>query len=136
MNSTITFIDLGLVFREKLNPHVSFNNGKFVQLQHKELGEFIVFAPLELCSFHAQIVDCFSQLQTPHWAFELNLKKDDGVLHEEHAKIIGGGYFEILDDRKRLNLSGHSLAFGDYEAYGLPEKMAKVDRFSEYKIFC
>jgi hypothetical protein len=136
MSLSFTFIDLGQLSQHELESHVSLNSGKFVQIQHEELGEFLVFAPLQLCSFHARIIDLFSQLQTPQWAFELNLKKDDGTLHEEHAHIVGGGYFDILTDRKRINLSGQSLAFGDYEAYGLPEKMSSIERFSDYKIFC
>jgi hypothetical protein len=136
MTPAMTFIDLGQVFKEELNSQASIDQGKFVQITHDDLGEFVIFAPLELCPFHAQIVDRFSKLQTPLWSFELNLKKDDGTLHEERARIIGGGYFEVLPDRKRLNLNGHSLAFGDYEAFGLPEKMATVQRFADYKIFC
>lgn len=132
----LTFLDLGEIFADQLEENANPLKGKFVQLRHDELGEFIIFAPLELCPYHAQIVDRFAQQQTPQWAFELNVKKDDGQLYEDKAQIVGGGYFEILQDRSRLNLSGHSLAFGDYEAYGLPEKLQQVERFKSYKVFC
>jgi hypothetical protein len=136
MSRPFTFLDLGQHYKDRLSSNANPLSGKFVQLRHSDLGEFIIFAPLDLCPYHAQIVNLFSQLQTPQWAFELNLRKDDGQLYEEKAEIIGGGYFEILEERKRINLSGQSLAYGDYEPYGLPENLGAVPCYQGYKVFC
>ena len=135
-NPLITFLDLGLLYESQLSQSSNLNVGKFVQLRHEDYGEFIVFACKELCLFHAQIVDMFCAIQKPIWAFELNIKKDNGLLYENKAKIVGGGYFEIVETRSRLNLSGNSLAYGDYEAYGLEEKLRSIERFKGYRIFC
>ena len=132
----ISFLDLGLLHQEQLGPNCNLSQGKFVQIRHEEEGEFIIFACKELCIFHAQIVDLFCILQKPHWLFEINVKKDNGLLHDTKAKIIGGGYFDIIDVRLRINLSGNSLAYGDYEAYGLEEKLRSVERFKNYRVFC
>lgn len=132
----VQFFHLGEHFSSQLAPETNLNVGKFVQIVHAELGEFILFAPKELCTFHAQIVDLFSTLQKPQWAFEINPKRDDGVMHEEGVTIVGGGHYEIIGDRHRLNLTGQSLAFGDYEAYGLEEKIRSVSRFKAFRVYC
>ena len=132
----ISFLDLGRLFQGQIGQNCNLNVGKFVQLRHEEQGEFIVFACKEVCMFHAQIVDMFCGLQKPSWAFELNLKKDNGLLYESKAKIVGGGYFEIVEARSRINLSGNSLAYGDYDAYGLEEKLRIIERFKGYRVFC
>jgi hypothetical protein len=131
----ITFLDLGQTYKNQLG-NSNLNQGKFVQIRHETQGEFIIFACKELCIFHAQIVDLFCSIQSPAWAFDLNIKKDHGVLYEEKARIVGGGYFEIIEARSRVNLSGNSLAYGDYEAYGLEEKLRSVERFKNYRVFC
>jgi len=129
------FYHLGEIYQDRI-PNANISKGKFVQIRHSALGEFLLLAPSELCTFHAQIVDLFSHTIAPNWCFKLNQKSDDGTLHEENARIIGGGYYEILPEQKRLNLGGVSLAFGDYEAYGIEQKLKKLDRFKEYRIFC
>lgn len=110
--------------------------GKFVQLSHESQGDFIIFAPLNKCTFHAQIVELFCKQQSPPWAYEMNSKGDDGTLYEDSATILGGGYLEIHFDKKRLKFSGSSKAFGAYSPFGLNEKMSLLDRFKDYKIFC
>ena len=96
----------------------------------------MLMAPKELCTFHAQIVDLFCSSIQPNWAFQLNSKSDNGTMYENEATIIGGGFYEILEDQRRLTLSGASLAFGDYEAYGFENKLKELERFKNFRIFC
>lgn len=130
------FINLNETFADHLPLGHQGNQGKFIQLRHEERGEIIVFASRELCTFHAQIMSYFCQDQSPQWAFDLNPKQDNGDLYEDQVQIIGGGYLEILDDRKRLNLSGQSMAFGDYDGYDLDKKLVSTERFKGYRVFC
>jgi hypothetical protein len=132
---TMHFTHLGEIFKDRLEEHVNIHIGKFVQIRHQDLGEFIVFAPKELCVFHAEIVDLFCSLQEPAWAFSLSPKNDDGTLYEEKGEVVGGGYYELLNERRRLNLEGQSLAFGDYDNFGLGDRLRGLSRFSEFKIF-
>jgi len=131
----LNFYHFGEIHKEKI-PEANINKGKFVQLKHFELGDYMIMAPKELCTFHAEIVNLFCHTIQPNWSFSLNSKSDHGVLNEEQAVIIGGGFYEILDAQKRLNLSGASLAFGDYEAYGFEQKIQALDRFKDFTIFC
>ena len=131
----LTFLDLGELHAGDLS-ECERSKGKFVQVRHQEFGEFIIFAPPSLCTFHAQIMELFCLQQRPAWAFEINEKRDDGALYEENAEIVGGGHFEVYENKKRLNLSGASLAFGDYEPYLLDQKLQNIPRFDGFRIFC
>lgn len=135
MSVNFHFFDLSVGRCDHL-PVNQKSKGKFVQLQHKEDGEYIIFSPLVLCGFHAQIINLFSSLQDPIWAFELNSKEDDGELYEDDIEIIGGGYYEVFEDKQRLNLSGSSQAYGVYNNYGLDERLKQVEQFKDYSIFC
>lgn len=129
------FYHFGEIYQSRI-PESDISKGKFVQIVHQSQGTFMLLAPKELCTFHAEIVNLFCETIEPNWAFELNSKSDNGILYEPEAKIIGGGFYEILEDQKRLNLGGASLAFGDYEAYGFDQQLAELERFQGYKIFC
>lgn len=129
------FFHFGEQYRDRLDPHVNIHLGKFVQIRHDSLGEFIIFAPKELCVYHAEIVNLFCSIQDPPWGFSLSPKSDDGTIEEEGVTVIGGGYYELMEDRRRLNLEGQSLAFGVYDAFGLGERLRGLPRFSEFKIF-
>lgn len=135
MNSLIHFFDFSNQSKKSLD-FGDVYQGKFVQIKHQQLGEYIVFAPQTVCVFHAQIMNLFCNQQSPPWAYEMNNREDDGKLYEEEAEIVGGGYFEIYEDKKRLNLSGSSKAFGSYSPYDLDQKLNSVPRFSEYTVFC
>ena len=126
---------MGELYQDRLDTHVNIHVGKFVQIRHGDEVEHIVFAPKELCVFHAEIISLFCSIQAPAWAFSLSPKNDDGTLHEENATIIGGGFFELLEDRRRLNLEGQSQAYGDYESFGLGDRLKDLPRFSGFKIF-
>ena len=133
--SELTFCDFSHLDPDG-SADASIQRGKFVQLRHKEAGEVIAFAPLNVCAFHAQIVHLYCNRQQPPWTFELNARGDDGSMHESDACIIGGGYLEIYNDIKRLSLSGSSKAYGSYNPIGLPEKLLGLPRFHSYKIIC
>jgi hypothetical protein len=135
MEVEFTFINFCEEVKDQL-PESQLNKGKFVQIRHENEGEYVIFSPLALCAYHAQIVERFCHLQKPNWSFEMNNKGDDGDLLEVGVSFIGGGFFEIFEDRKRLNLSGVSQAYGRYEGYGLDLKLKSTEQFSDYSIFC
>lgn len=131
----IHFTHLGEVYRDRLDAHVNINIGKFVQFRHQEEGEHIVFAPKELCVYHAEIANLFCSMNERQWAFSLSPKNDDGEMFEDNVEIIGGGYYELIEERRRLNLEGQSLAFGVYNAFGLGDRLLTIPRFSGFKVF-
>lgn len=131
----LTLFHFGEIYQDKLG-NANIHKGKFVQIRHQKMGDYMLMAPKELCTFHAQIIDLFCSTIQPNWSFELNSKSDHGVLYENEAEILGGGFYEILEDQQRLNLSGASLAFGDYEAYGFEHQLKELERFQNFRIFC
>ena len=131
----LTFCDFSHLAQDVPAP-AETQRGKFVQLLHQEQGEIIVFAPLSVCSFHAQIVMLYCNTQNPPWSFEINDRGDDGTLQEVAVQIVGGGYFDHFIDKRRLCLSGSSKAYGSYNPIGLPEKLLGLERFQSYKIIC
>jgi hypothetical protein len=130
------FVDLSETYAERLPQGAQVHQGKFVQIRHDQRGEILIVASRQLCIYHAQIVDLFCQAQSPTWAFDLNAKQDAGELYEDDAKVIGGGYFDISPERKRLTLSGQSMAFGDYDSYDLDKRVQSIERFKDYRVFC
>jgi hypothetical protein len=135
MNSDFHFLDFSNAVREQL-PEGQCYKGKFVQIKHEEIGEFIVFSPIALCAYHAQIVERFCGMQEPEWGFEMNAKGDDGDCLEAGVTFIGGGFYEIYKDKKRLNLGGVSQAYGSYLNIGLDEKLKTIDQFKDFAVFC
>jgi hypothetical protein len=135
MSESFHFLDYSVEFFDQL-PEQHRYRGKFVQLKHVTDGEFIIFSPLAICSYHAQIVERFCLKREPQWEFEMNPKGDDGQCLEEGVSIEGGGFYEIIVEKKRLNLGGASQAYGPYNNYGLDEKLKTLDQFKDYVIFC
>ncbi|MBF0244596.1 MAG: hypothetical protein HQL31_04930 [Planctomycetes bacterium] len=116
--------------------HESSYKGKFIQLHHDELGQILVFATCELCTYHAQIMALFSSRQTPPWAFEINRRGDNGFLHESSSRIIGGGLFFLDPCAKQLELNGTSLAFGTYVAYPFSHQLENNPLLQGYAVRC
>ena len=123
-------LQFDLTTQENLLPET---NGKFVQLQHPTLGEFLVLATENRYRFHANIIDSFCQRQTPPWRFQMNLKRDYGEPIDHHFEIIGGGYWYRNKIKKVLDFYGSSQAFGPYSAEQLVDKIKQTD-FNHYKI--
>lgn len=133
--NTVHFYDFGEIYNNTGISH-DCSKGKFVQIVHEEDGYYLIFSPTSICTYHAQIVNLFCKEHLTHWYFDINEKQDHGQLQVEKATIVGGGYYEIFSEARRLNLHGASLAFGDYEVLGLEEKINSIPRFLNYKVFC
>lgn len=84
-------------------------SGKFVVLQNSN-EQWIVFAPKEMVTFHAQIVERF--FLSRGVVGDYNSKRDSYRIISDDWYIDGGGFWEIDSETDSLILSGSSAAYG------------------------
>lgn len=125
-----TFIDYsadaypeGVVPRER--------RGKFIQIRN-DGHEFLVFAPKELCVFHANIAERF--FAGLGLTGRYNAKRDAFTPRAPGWTIVGGGHFSADDVKQELSLSGVSLAYGRFDPRGLLGHLSGVKELAGYRI--
>lgn len=89
--------------------------GKFVQLRNKNC-EYIIFSPVELTKYHANIVERFCRLHA-NIPVEFNASGDSCKILDSAWKIVGGGAWKISESN--LVLYGKSMAYGSFERHKL-----------------
>lgn len=108
--------------------------GKFVQIFDLENGnEYVVLSPRDFSTYHANIVERFCTLNKIAGSY--NSKKDFFAIRDDAWTVSGGGAWMIDDDRKTLELSGESKAYGAFESGGLKSKILKSGVFPGYSCF-
>lgn len=105
--------------------------GKFVQLRHPEDGEFVVFSPLELSTYHANIVERFLTPRQVAGDYE-TAERDVWSVYDQAWDIVGGGHFVLDAGAPSLRLYGRSLAYGRFDAEGLVARLSPA--FDGYAI--
>lgn len=110
--------------------------GRFVQVRHRAGEEFLALAPEELCRFHAQVLEKFCQSRTPEWPLAVSPRGDSAEPDNKEFWVVGGGYWEMDDPAKTIQLYGTSTCFGPFEAYGLTEKINAIPCYQDYTIIC
>lgn len=85
--------------------------GKFVLIGHGEDYWFIRSSP-KICEYHAQIVERYAQRHGI--PVRLNSDRSDLARAPEGLRILGGGYWEQLDDG-RMRFFAKSAAFGRFD---------------------
>ena len=83
--------------------------GKFVFLESGEAG-YLVFAPREMATYHASIVERFCALRGLSGQF--NVKHDSFDIETPGWRIPGGAHWEYSRAEGWLHLFGKSMAYG------------------------
>ena len=108
-------------------------SGKFIHIfDEAEEREYVILSPRELSIYHANIVDRFCMLQKIKGSY--NSKKDHFTIHEGDWVVAGGGMWVIDEDKKTLELSGTSKAYGAFRAEGLRGRIMKSSVFPGYSV--
>jgi hypothetical protein len=96
--------------------------GKFIQVL-SEGSEYIVMSPKEQSAFHANIAELFFSSRGLRGSY--NHKRDNYSIDHPGWSILGGGYWELDEDKGVLKLSGLSMAYGRFRDSGLARRMEK-----------
>ena len=115
--------------REAKTPAPAGSSGKFVQLRNKTT-EYLVFAPKELASYHADIAERFCKEKELRGCRDGEGKRFD--IHEPTWVIVGGGKFELDRRKKYIRLYGNSLVYGRFDSKGLKGKILSIGELSDY----
>lgn len=118
--SVVEVVDFVSVYFETLrNQKVPATvDGKFVVITMA--GErFAVFAPTQMCAFHAQIVARFMELRGHKGSLSV---KGDRFTTNGVEISVGGGHFE-LDGAGVLSLYGSSTVYGGVELSDLASEL-------------
>lgn len=108
--------------------------GKFVQIFNEAADkEYLVLSPKELSIYHANIVERFFTIRKLKGAY--NSRKDYFTIQEDDWNIAGGGFWVIDEDKKTLELSGTSKAYGPFEADGLKRRILKSGKLPGFSVF-
>ena len=106
-------------------------SGKFVQLSHGET-EYLVLAPPESASYHADIVEKFCKEREIPGVYNPAGKRF--LIHDPSWAIKGGGKFVIDDVEKAILLYDNSMAYGRFDQGGLQEKISEIKKWRDYKV--
>ena len=105
--------------------------GKFVQLRAAS-AEYFVFAPLEVCRYHADILERFC-----------NKRGIPGIYHDTEKRyeilddawsVIGGGKYILDTAQRHIRLFGNSMAYGNFDRSGMKKKILSSRKFSGYDV--
>ncbi|NIP95283.1 MAG: hypothetical protein GWO24_18285 [Akkermansiaceae bacterium] len=105
--------------------------GKFIQVRSGD-SEHLVFAPREMCTFHANIAERF--FDALGFSGRYNRKRDHFTPRAAGWEIVGGGHWSAEDIKKELELSGTSMAYGRFDPEGLLERLSRIKALSGYTI--
>ena len=103
--------------------------GKFVQIRNGTT-EYLVLAPKEVASYHADIVERFCREKGLSGSRNGEGRRYD--IFEAAWVIVGGGKFELDKGGKRIHFYDNSLAYGRFDSKGLKGKILSVVGLSDY----
>jgi hypothetical protein len=112
-------------------PALSLRSGKFVQLR-KETTEYLVMAPREVASFHADIVERFCRERGISGSRDAEGKRY--TISEQAWVIVGGGKFELDRCGKTIRFYDNSMAYGRFDSKGLKGKIHALGELSDYSV--
>jgi len=105
--------------------------GKFVQIRNGNTL-YLVLAPKELTKYHANIVERFCMDRGIEGSYDA--KREKFFIHDLTWEILGGGKFERDANKKAIKLYDNSMAYGKFDATGLPEMLGALPELSGYSI--
>jgi len=97
--------------------------GKFIQVLSED-AEYIIMAPKEMSTFHANIAEKFFSAHGIRGRY--NHKRDNYKITHNGWAILGGGHWELDEDSGVFTLYGMSMAYGRFNSAGLTERMEKA----------
>jgi len=106
--------------------------GKFIQLRNNGT-EYLVLSPISLSPFHANILERFCLTNGIYGGYT-NSKMEKFEIEDFEWEVVGGGHWEMDDEKKILVLSGASYVYGRFAPSGLHEKIRTVDSLKGYKV--
>lgn len=105
--------------------------GKFVQIESAS-DQILAFAPREMCTFHANIVHRFAELNG--LAGEFNAKRDEFSLEPTDGRVIGGAHWKLSN--RIIELFGHSMAYGGLDLVATKEALQRAQRLPPWMDGC
>lgn len=95
-----------------------------------DVERYIVFAPLDFCRLHSDIVNRFFELRRIR-----TREVGDQILPIiDSWKILGGCHFEIDDDSHTLSLFSDSTAYGGVDVQWMRIGLLETEEFKSYRI--
>ncbi len=116
-------------YREAGVPLSSNLSGKFVQIRHRTT-EYLVLAPREVASFHADIVERFCREKGLHGSRNSEGNRYD--IFEPAWVIVGGGKFDLDREKKHIRFYDNSMAYGKFNRKGFKGKIVSIGALSDY----
>ncbi len=106
--------------------------GKFMQLRNNTT-EYLVLSPTGLSTFHADIVERFCRTKgiCGRYARE---KPERFEIDDHRWDVVGGGHWEMDDEKKMFLLSGSSYVYGRFAPSRLHGKLETVASLKGYRI--
>jgi hypothetical protein len=105
--------------------------GKFVQLR-AAFGEYLVFAPLHVSRYHADIIERFCNMRGIPGIYRDTEKRFE-ILDGDWC-VIGGGKFMIDTKQRKIRLFDNSMAYGKFDGNGMKEKILSAGWFPGYDV--
>jgi hypothetical protein len=105
--------------------------GKFVQIRNGST-EYLVLSPREFTKYHASIVERFCIEKGIEGNYDAERKRYD--IHDREWIVVGGGKFEFDAANKTIRFYDDSMAYGKFDAAGLPEKIRSIPSRSGYTV--
>ncbi|MEC4684721.1 MAG: hypothetical protein VST71_03185 [Nitrospirota bacterium] len=130
----LKFIDFSDIYYGSITKKVKprKRKGKFIQLRNNKT-EYLILAPISLSPFHANILERFC-LTNGIYGRYTNSKMEKFEIEDFEWEVVGGGHWEMDDDKKILVLSGASYVYGRFAPSRLREKIRAVDALKGYRI--
>ncbi|MBI5847172.1 MAG: hypothetical protein HZB31_04360 [Nitrospirae bacterium] len=127
-------LDLSEVYfiRIQKTPVPHKRGGKFVQLRNSD-GEYLVFSPKELSSFHANIVERFCLMQKLKGRYT-SKRMDSYEIDDPEWEVVGGGKWHIDTREKRLVLFDTSGTYGRFDSNKLKDRIKASGNMAGYQI--
>jgi len=115
-------------------PPAAVNGGritsKFVLIAWRETLWFVMGRVAEF-EYHADLVDrfCTDNHIASGWA-----KRPDLVeILDPAARLRGGGWLDINNDRRQCTIFGHSTSYGRFERVDIDQVLAEQNFFAAYQ---
>lgn len=105
--------------------------GKFVQLRAAS-GEYLVFAPLHVSRYHADIIERFCNERGIPGIYRDTEKRFE--ILDGDWYVIGGGKFMIDTKQRKIRLFDNSMAYGKFDRKGMKRKILSASWFSGYDV--
>jgi hypothetical protein len=104
--------------------------GTFVQLvNHSASNEYLILSPHKQSEYHANIVERFCLLKG-NIKGRYNVSRDFFEIQDPDWEVIGGGLWEIDEEKKSLTLAGGSKAYGKFDGGRLKSRIKMIQGIS------